>query len=210
MSDAHVPERGLDKRSRGDRVTAADVREPPGLTDAIEPRPDHGEDSYQGYGRLIGQRALITGGDSGIGRAVAIAYAREGADVVISHLPEEKADANATAALIAQAGRRGATLGVDLTERRFGLDLAEFAVTELGGLDILVNNAGHQMARTQGIEDISEEQLDQVMRTNLYSVFWLTQAVVPHLSAGSCIINNSSIQAYDPTVLGVAGGRPVF
>jgi len=175
-------------------------QEPPGLTDAMVPHPDHGEDTYQGSGRLTGLRALITGGDSGIGRAVAIAYAREGADVVISYLPEEKVDANATVALIAQAGRRGATLGVDLTERRFCLDLVEFAVAELGGLDILVNNAGYQMARTQGIEDLPEEQLDRVMRTNLYSVFWLTQAVVPHLSAGSCIINNSSIQAYDPSV----------
>lgn len=175
-------------------------QEPPGLTDAMEPRPDHGEDSYQGSGRLTGLRALITGGDSGIGRAVAIAYAREGADVVISHQKEEKVDGNATAALIAQTGQRAATFAVDLTERRFCDDLVEFALSELGGLDVLVNNAGYQMARTSGIEEIGDEQLDRVMRTNLYSLFWLTRAVVPHLSAGACIINNSSIQAYDPSV----------
>lgn len=175
-------------------------QEPPGLTDAMEPQPVHGEDSYRGSGRLEGLRALITGGDSGIGRAVAIAYAREGADVVISHLPEEKVDANATAALIAQAGRRAATMAVDMTERRFCDDLADFAVAELGGLDILVNNAGYQMARTSGIEELADDQLDRVLRTNLYALFWLTRAVIPHLSTGSCIINNSSIQAYDPSV----------
>lgn len=174
-------------------------QEPPGLTDAMEPQPDHGEQTYRGSGRLTDLRALITGGDSGIGRAVAIAYAREGADVVISHLKEEKVDANATAALIAQAGRRAATIAVDLTERRFCDDLVEFALSELGGIDILVNNAGYQMMRTSGIEEIEDEQLDRIMRTNLYALFWLTRAVVPHLGAGACIINNSSIQAYDPS-----------
>ncbi|NED96555.1 SDR family oxidoreductase [Phytoactinopolyspora alkaliphila] len=178
----------------------AQQQEPPGLTDEMQPVPDHGERSYQGHGRLAGLKALITGGDSGIGRAIAIAYAREGADVAISYLPEEKPDGEATAALVAEAGQRCVSLPADLTEHRACVDLMETAVGELGGLDILVNNAGYQMARSTGIEEISPEQLDRVMRTNLYALFWLTQAAVRHLKPGSCIINNSSIQAYDPSV----------
>jgi NAD(P)-dependent dehydrogenase (short-subunit alcohol dehydrogenase family) len=178
----------------------AQQQEPPGLTGDMQPMPDHGEDSYRGSGRLAGLKALITGGDSGIGRAVAIAYAREGADVAISYLPEEKPDGEATAAHVAGAGRCCVSLPADITEQRVCVDLVETAVNELGGLDILVNNAGYQMARSTGIEEITPEQLDRVIRTNLYSLFWITQAAVRHLAPGSCIINNSSIQAYDPSV----------
>ncbi|AYY13829.1 SDR family oxidoreductase [Actinobacteria bacterium YIM 96077] len=181
------------------REFPAQQQEPPGLTDAMDPRPDHGEDSYRGTGRLTGMRALITGGDSGIGRAIAIAYAREGADVAISYLPEEHPDGEATAALVSDAGRRVVTVPGDLTDRRTCLDVAERALSELDGVNILVNNAGFQMARSQSIEEVSAEQLDRVVGTNFTALFWLTQALVPHLSAGDCIINNSSIQAYDPS-----------
>ncbi len=174
-------------------------QEPPGLTALMNPVPDHGEESYQGSGRLTDLRALITGGDSGIGRAVAIAYAREGADVVLSYLPEEQDDADATAELVAKAGRRAVLAPGDLTDLEACRQLANQAAAELGGIDILVNNAGFQMARSQGLEETTPDQLDRVFKTNLYALFWLTQAVLPHMERGSCIINNSSIQAYDPS-----------
>ncbi|NDL55902.1 SDR family oxidoreductase [Phytoactinopolyspora mesophila] len=175
-------------------------QEPPGWTHVMNPVPDHGEQSYVGSGRLSGLRALITGGDSGIGRAVAIAYAREGADVVLAYLPEEQSDADETVAVVAATGRRVVTVPGDLTSHEACLELAERAASELGGLDILVNNAGFQMARSPGIGDVSPGQLDRTVRTNFYALFWLTQAVIPHLARGACIINNSSIQAYDPSV----------
>lgn len=174
-------------------------QDPPGLTGSMVPTPDHGEDSYIGSGRLAGLRALITGGDSGIGRAVGIAYAREGADVVLSYLPEEQVDAEATAKLVTDAGQRAVLIPGDLTELTACQQLAEQAVAELGGIDILINNAGYQMARSQTLEETSPEQIDRVFKTNLYALFWLTQAVLPHLEEGSCIINNSSIQAYEPS-----------
>lgn len=182
-----------------DQGFPAQQQEPPGLTALMTPVPDHGEDSYSGSGRLHDLRAVITGGDSGIGRAVAIAYAREGADVVLSYLPEEQEDAEATAELVAKAGRR-AVLGTgDLTDRDECRRLAETAVAELGGIDILVNNAGYQMARSEGLEEMTPDQIDRVFKTNLYALFWLTQAALPHMTRGSCIINNSSIQAYEPS-----------
>jgi NAD(P)-dependent dehydrogenase (short-subunit alcohol dehydrogenase family) len=174
-------------------------QDPPGLTSAMRPRPDHGEDTYRGTGKLADMRALVTGGDSGIGRAVAIAYAREGADVAISYLPEEQEDAEETRRLVAEAGRRAVLLPGDLTDEAVCRDMVDRAVTELGGLDILVNNAGFQMARSQSLEETTTEELDRVFKTNLYALFWVTRAALPHLQKGASIINNSSIQAYQPS-----------
>jgi NAD(P)-dependent dehydrogenase (short-subunit alcohol dehydrogenase family) len=168
----------------------------PGLTDAMPDRPDHGEESYRGSGRLIGRRAIITGGDSGIGRAVAIAFAREGADVLISYLPEEEADAQDTAQLIQKAGRTAATVPGDIRDEGHCQAIVDRAVAELGGIDILVNNAAFQMAQPGGITDITTKQFDRVMKTNLYAMFWLCRAAVPHMQPGSAIINTASIQAY--------------
>mgnify|MGYP005813011281 CR=1 FL=1 len=174
-------------------------QEPPGLTGAMDPVPDHGERSYVGSGRLAGRRALITGGDSGIGRAVAIAFAREGADVAIGYLPDEQEDAEQTADWVRGAGRRVALVPGDLTDERTARALPQRAVDGLGALDILVNNAGFQQARRRGIADLETAELERVVRTNLYALLWVTQAALPHLPAGSSIINTSSIQAYDPS-----------
>jgi NAD(P)-dependent dehydrogenase (short-subunit alcohol dehydrogenase family) len=165
----------------------------------MNPTPDHGEKTYRGAGKLTGMRALITGGDSGIGRAVAIAYAREGADVALSYLPAEQADAEDTARLVTDAGRRAVLLPGDLTEEAVCQQVVRRVVDELGGLDVLVNNAGFQMARGGGIETLSTEQLDRVFKTNLYALFWVTRAALPHMQRGASIINNSSIQAYEPS-----------
>lgn len=177
----------------------AQQQEPPGLTAPMDPPPDHGEQSYRGTGRLAGRKALITGGDSGIGRAVAIAFAREGADVAISYLPEEQPDADETARWIEDAGRRVVLLPADLREEDQARAVVTRAVTELGGLDLLVNNAGYQMARRDSVADITTEDLDRVLRTNLYALFWVTQTALEHLGPGAAIINNSSIQAYQPS-----------
>lgn len=174
-------------------------QEPPGLTAAMNPYPDHGETTYEGSGKLTGMRTLITGGDSGIGRAVALAYAREGADVAIAYLPEEQEDAEQTRKLVTDAGRRALLVPCDLTEEGACRDLVEQVVDEFGGLDVLVNNAGFQMARGKGLDTISTEQLDRVLKTNLYALFWVTQAALPHLERGASIINNTSIQAYEPS-----------
>lgn len=177
----------------------AQQQEPPGLTAPMEPRPDHGETSYTGHGRLDGMRALITGGDSGIGRAVAIAYAREGADVAISYLPEEQEDAEETARWVERVQRRCVLVPGDLTQEDVCRQTVERAVEGLGGLDVLVNNAGYQMARRDSVADVTTDDLDRVMRTNLYALVWLVQAALPHLGSGSSIINVSSIQAYQPS-----------
>jgi NAD(P)-dependent dehydrogenase (short-subunit alcohol dehydrogenase family) len=174
-------------------------QEPPGSTNAMQPVPDHGEQSYVGAGRLVGRRALVTGGDSGIGRAVAIAFAREGADVAIGYLPEEQADAEETADWVQAAGRRVGLVPGDLTDEQTARDLPQRAVDQLGALDILVNNAGFQMPRRGGIDDIDPERLDRVIRTNLYALLWVTRAALPHLPRGGAIINTSSIQAYEPS-----------
>lgn len=173
---------------------------PPGETEAMRPQPDHGEGTYRGHDRLLRKRALITGGDSGIGRAVALAFAREGADVAFTYLPEEHRDADTTRGLLAREGPRHFGVEADLRERGTCDAVVNEVVERLGGLDILVNNAGFQMAREEGIEQLSDEVLDRVMKTNLYALFWLTRAAVPHLRGGGCIINNSSIQAYQPSV----------
>ncbi|MFI5891276.1 SDR family oxidoreductase [Actinoplanes sp. NPDC051513] len=171
-------------------------QEPPGSTGAMPDRPDHGEESYRGSGRLTGRKAIITGGDSGIGRAVAIAYAREGADVLISYLPDEENDARDTAALIEKAGQKAVTVPGDIRDEALCMAIVERAVAELGGVDILVNNAAYQMMVPGGITEISTEQFDRVMKTNLYAMFWLSRSAVPHMPPGSSIINTASIQAY--------------
>jgi NAD(P)-dependent dehydrogenase (short-subunit alcohol dehydrogenase family) len=168
----------------------------PGVTRQMGDEPDHGEHSYRGSGRLAGRRAVITGGDSGIGRAVAIAFAREGADVLISYLPEEEKDAQETVRLIEEAGRTAVPVPGDLRDPQVCRHIIERAVGELGGVDILVNNAAYQMAQPGGITDITDEQFDRVMKTNLYAMFWLCREAVPHLRPGSSIINTSSIQAF--------------
>jgi len=174
---------------------------PPGLTDAMEPRPDHGEQSYEGHGRLAGLRALITGGDSGIGRAVAIAFAREGADVAINYLPQEQPDADETASWIEEAGRKAVQIPGDITDDAVCRDIVETAVRELGGLDILVNNAGFHYTRDDAgtLEGLEPQLVDRVLKTNIWATLWLTQAAVPHLGEGSSIINTSSIQSYEPS-----------
>jgi len=170
----------------------------PGLAGKMIPVPDHGEESYIGSGRLTGRKALITGGDSGIGRAAAIAYAREGADVAISYLPEEEPDALQVIELIKKAGRKAVAIPGDLREESFCNKLVSQATQQLGGLDILVNSAGHQKTH-ESILDISTEEFERTMKTNLYAPFWIIKAALPHLRPGSCIIGLSSVQAYDPS-----------
>lgn len=170
----------------------------PGLAGKMDPRPDHGETSYKGSGRLAGRKALITGGDSGMGRAAAIAYAREGADVAINYLPAEEADAAEVIALIKKEGLTGLAIPGDLTDEAFCRQLIERAVQGLGGLDILVNNAARQQARAS-ILDVSSEDFDATMKTNIYAPFWTIKAALPHLKPGSCIIGTTSEQAYDPS-----------
>lgn len=169
----------------------------PGLAGRMTPRPDHGESSYQGSGRLAGRRALITGGDSGIGRAAAIAYAREGADVAIIYLPQEEPDAREVVQLIQAAGRKAVPIPGDIRSEAFCQSLVDQAATRLGGLDILVNNAGRQHSH-DSILDISTEQFDWTLRTNLYALFWITKAAIPHMPPGAAIVNTASVNAYDP------------
>jgi NAD(P)-dependent dehydrogenase (short-subunit alcohol dehydrogenase family) len=164
----------------------------------MDPRPDHGETSYRGSGRLLGRKALITGGDSGMGRAAAIAYAREGADVAINYFPTEEPDAREVIALIEAEGRVGVAIPGDLRDEAFCTDLVSKAVAGLGGLDILVSNAGRQQAH-ESILDISTEDFDATMKTNIYAPFWIIKAALPHLKPGSAIIATTSEQAYDPT-----------
>ncbi|WP_158744871.1 SDR family oxidoreductase [Acidisphaera sp. L21] len=170
----------------------------PGLASKMDPVPDHGEKSYRGSGRLVGRKALITGGDSGMGRAAAIAFAREGADVAINYLADEEEDARQVIALIKAEGRVGLALPGDLRDEAFCVKLVADAVNGLGGLDILVSNAGRQQAH-DSILDISTEQFDWTMKTNIYAPFWIIKAALPHMPPGSCIIGTTSEQAYDPT-----------
>lgn len=170
----------------------------PGATDRTRPEPDHGESSYQGTGRLAGRRALITGGDSGIGRAVAIAFAREGADVAIVHLPEEQADADDTLALVRAAGRAGLSLAGDLRDEEFATSVATRAAQEFGSLDLVVLNAAYQKDR-DGLENLETEEFDRVLRTNLYGMVFTARAAVPLLPSGASIIVTSSIQAFAPS-----------
>lgn len=173
-------------------------QEAPGLAKAMEPKPDHGETSYKGSGRLPGRKALITGADSGIGRATAIAYAREGADIVLNYLPEEEADAQEVIKLIEAEGRKAVAIPGDLKDEAFCNSLVKQAVEALGGLDTLVNVAGKQTA-VKDIADLSTEQFDATFKTNVYAMFWLCKAAIPHLPEGGTIINTTSIQAVQPS-----------
>jgi NAD(P)-dependent dehydrogenase (short-subunit alcohol dehydrogenase family) len=170
----------------------------PGLAGKMDPRPDHGETSYRGSGRLAGRKALITGGDSGMGRAAAIAYAREGADVAINYFPTEEPDAREVIALIKAEDRIGLAIPGDLRDEAFCQQLVAQAISGLGGLDIIVSNAGRQQSHAS-ILDISTEQFDWTMKTNIYAPFWIIKAALPHLQPGSVIIGTTSEQAYDPT-----------
>lgn len=170
----------------------------PGLASRMEPRPDHGETSYRGSGKLTGRKALVTGADSGIGRAAAIAFAREGADVAICYLPSEEEDAQEVIDLIEEEGRKAVAIPGDIKDERFCRELVEKAISALGGIDILVNNAGKQ--RTQpSIGEITTEQFDATLKTNLYAMFWITKAAQERLPKGAAIINTASIQAVDPS-----------
>ncbi len=170
----------------------------PGLASEMDPRPDHGEQSYRGSGRLAGRKALITGGDSGMGRAAAIAYAREGADVAINYFPSEEPDARQVIELIKAEGRTGIAIPGDLRDEAFCRRMVEAAVQGLGGLDILVNNAARQQTRAS-ILDVTDEDFDATMKTNIYAPFWTIKAALPHLKPGSAIIGTTSEQAYDPS-----------
>ena len=169
----------------------------PGLASKLDPRADHGEESYRGSGRLKGRKALITGGDSGIGRAAAIAFAREGADVAINYLPAEEPDAREVVDIIRASGRKAVAIPGDIKDETFCRQMVEKVAKDLGGLDILVNNAGRQIAR-ESILDIKPEEFDETFKTNVYAMFWITQAAVPHMKPGSAIINTTSVNAYDP------------
>jgi NAD(P)-dependent dehydrogenase (short-subunit alcohol dehydrogenase family) len=196
-----------------DRLTMQDPREQypkppfpeqpqpaPGLAVKMDPEPDHGETSYTGAGRLKDRKALVTGGDSGIGRAAAIAYAREGADVALSYLPSEEKDAQEVVALIEAEGRKAVALPGDVTDEAWCRELVSRAVSELGGLDILVINAGRQQYR-ESIAEVSSEDFDRTMKTNLYALHWIAQAATPHLQPGASVITTASVQAYDPSAI---------
>ncbi|HEX4343202.1 MAG TPA: SDR family oxidoreductase [Verrucomicrobiae bacterium] len=170
----------------------------PGLASKMNPPPDHGEKTYKGSGRLMGRKALVTGGDSGMGRAAAIAFAREGADVAINYYPTEEPDAQEVVQLIKLAGRKAVAIPGDLRDESFCQKLVQQAANELGGLDIVVSNAGRQQSH-ESILDISTEDFDWTMKTNLYAPFWIFKAALPHLKAGSAIIATTSVQAYDPS-----------
>ncbi|WP_106476870.1 SDR family oxidoreductase [Phytohalomonas tamaricis] len=170
----------------------------PALASKMNPPPDHGEESYRGSNRLAGRKALITGGDSGIGRAAAIAYAREGADVAINYLPEEEPDAQEVVELIRQAGRNAVAIPGDIRDEEFCNRLVNQAVNQLGGLDILVNNAARQYGH-DSILDITTEYFDWTLKTNLYAMFWISKAAIPHMPPGSAIINTASVNAWRPS-----------
>jgi NAD(P)-dependent dehydrogenase (short-subunit alcohol dehydrogenase family) len=187
-----------DPRSKYPKPPFPSQRQPwPGLQSKMTPVPDCGEKSYKGSGRLQGRKALVTGGDSGIGRAAAIAFAREGADVAINYYPTEEPDAREVIELIKKEGRKAVTIPGDLRQEAFCVNLVKKAIDELGGLDIIVNNAGRQQAH-ESIEDISTEEFDWTMKTNIYAPFWIIKAAVPHMPPGSVIIGTTSEQAYDP------------
>lgn len=169
-----------------------------GLDEILTPQADHGEKTYRGSARLAGRKALITGGDSGIGRAIAIAFAREGADVVINYMPEEEPDGKETIRLIREAGQKGTAIPGDLTSESFCKELVEKSVTALGSIDILVNNAAKQKFVAE-LEDLTSEQFRTTFETNVFAMFWLTKAAVPHMPAGASIINTTSIQSYQPS-----------
>ncbi len=171
----------------------------PGTEKEMNPKADHGEESYKGSGKLAGMKAIITGGDSGIGRAVAIAYAREGADVLISYLNEHE-DARETAKWVEQAGRKAVVVPGDIQDEEHCKMIVDRAVKELGGVDILVNNAAYQETH-QSLQELSAEELDRTFRTNVYAMYYLCKAAEPHLKPGSSVINTTSVQAYKPSAI---------
>ena len=173
-------------------------QEPPGLETQMTPKPDHGEATYRGSGRLSGKAALITGGDSGIGKAVALAFAREGADVMISYLPEEEEDAQETVRLVEEAGRKAVTMPGDIGDEAHCQAMVQRAVQELGRLDILVNNAAYQMSH-EGIAELTVEEIERTFRTNIFAMFYLCKAALPQMQPGATIINTCSIQASQPS-----------
>jgi NAD(P)-dependent dehydrogenase (short-subunit alcohol dehydrogenase family) len=176
----------------------ADQQPAPGLESEMELRPDDGSSTYRGTGRLEGRKAIVTGADSGIGRAVAIAFAREGADVLLSYVPEEEQDAREVVELVEDAGRTAVPLPGDLADESTCGELVERAVSEFGRIDVLVNNAGKQVAVPE-IADLSSEQFDRTFKTNVYAMFWLCKAALPHMEPGASIINTTSVQAYLPS-----------
>jgi NAD(P)-dependent dehydrogenase (short-subunit alcohol dehydrogenase family) len=185
------------KSSAKGKQSTSRTNRPPGRESAMSPRPDHGERSYRGSGRLTGKVALVTGGDSGIGRAVALAFAREGADVAISYLDEHD-DARGAARSVEDAGRRALTISGDVGSETHCRSLVDRTIRELGRLDVLVNNAAFQREH-EDIAEFTPEEVDRTFRTNVYAMFWLCQAALPHLPRGGAIINVSSIQAYEPS-----------
>ncbi|MFF0990873.1 SDR family oxidoreductase [Kocuria nitroreducens] len=200
-----MPESPVSQHARAMADDEGGMREqqqtPPGLTAAMDPVPDHGEASWAGRGRLEGLKALITGGDSGIGRAVAIAFAREGADVAINYLPEEQEDAQDVAGWIEKAGRTAVLVPGDVREEQTCQDIVDRAVEGLGGLNVVVNNAGFHWARGEaGLKGLATEDLERAVRTNLYGTLWVSRAALPHLGRGDSIISTTSVQAYDPSV----------
>jgi NAD(P)-dependent dehydrogenase (short-subunit alcohol dehydrogenase family) len=170
----------------------------PGSPSEMAPRPDHGEESYEGLGRLNGRVALITGGDSGIGRAVAIAFAREGADILINYLPEEESDANETITWVKKAGRKSVKLPAELTHEERCKQIVDRAFEEFGKLDLLINVAGFQATHDK-IEEFTTEEFDHTFKTNVYALFWLSRSALPRMKQGSAIVNTASIQAYEPS-----------
>jgi NAD(P)-dependent dehydrogenase (short-subunit alcohol dehydrogenase family) len=170
----------------------------PGLDSELTPKADHGESTYRGTGRLKGRKALVTGADSGIGRAAAIAYAREGADVVLSYLPAEQSDAEQVAELITKAGRKAVLAPGDIADETFARSLVHTALDQLGGIDLIANVAGRQQA-VEDLADISSTSFDETLKTNVYAMFWIIQEALPHLPPGATIINTSSVQAYSPS-----------
>lgn len=171
-------------------------QEVPGKEEEMHPKADHGEESYRGSGKLKGRKAIITGGDSGIGRAVAIAFAREGADILISYLSEDK-DAGETAKEVEKAGQKAVLVRGDISQEEHCQDIIKKAVEEFGQIDILVNNAAYQMAR-ESLEEVSSEEWDYTFKTNIYSIFYLCKGAIPHMKPGSAIVNTTSVNAYRP------------
>ncbi|MBV9500097.1 MAG: SDR family oxidoreductase [Acidobacteriaceae bacterium] len=187
-----------DPKKQGPKPSFEEPKQaPPGQSSEMRNEPDHGEESYRGFGRLQNRKALITGSDSGIGRAVALAYAREGADVLISYLNEEE-DAKETARLVRDAGRKAISVPGDIGNRNHCDQLVKRALDEFGGVDILVNNAAFQMTH-ESIEEFTDEEWDHTFKTNIYAMFYLSRAALPHMKEGSAIINTASVQAYQPS-----------
>lgn len=196
MSDRHLMQ---DPRTQYPKPPFPKQPQPaPGLVAKMEPAPDHGETSYVGSGKLKGRKALVTGGDSGIGRAAAIAFAREGADVAIAYLPDEQQDADEVLDLIRREGRKALGLPGDVKQESWSRELITRTIKEFGGLDILVVNAARQQTRPN-VDQVSSDDFDATMKTNLYAMHWTIQEAVPHLPPGSSIITTASIQAYDPS-----------